>query len=88
MFAAKVPVEVMNPVVLSAIRPSSAPSDDLRISKSPWRADILSISSRAGMLPSSTIEWSKVKPNAIASSSSVFGRRALEIIRTTAVENV
>lgn len=88
MFAAKVPVEVTNPVVLSAIKPSSEPSDDLRISKSLCRADILSMSSRAGMLPSSTIEWSKVKANAMASSSSVLGRRAFEINRTTVTENV
>ena len=88
MFAANVPVDVINPGVVSAIRPSSEPSDDVRISKSLCRADILSRSSRAGMLPSSTIEWSKVKANAIASSSSVFGRRALEIIRTTVAENV
>lgn len=88
MFAAKVPVEVMNPVVLPAIRPSSEPSDNFRISKSLCKADILSMSSRAGILPSSTIEWSNVRANAIASSSSVFGRKALEIIRTIVAENV
>lgn len=88
MFAANGPVEVMVPVVFSAIRPCSEPSDDLRLSKSPCRAEILSPSSRAGMLPSSTIEWSNVKANAIASSSSALGRSALDIIRTTVAENV
>lgn len=89
MFAAKVPVEVIYPVVVvPAIRPSSKPPDDFRISKSLCRADSLSMSSRAGMLPSSTIESSNFKASAIASSSSVFGRRAFEIIRTIVAENV
>lgn len=88
MFAAKVPDEVMKPVPLPATRPSSEPCDEFRVSNSLCKADILSMSSRAGMLPSSTIEWSNVKDNVTPSPSSVFGRRALEIIRTIVAENV